>query len=170
MSFASISLEHFNPGGRSWIFSRFGPSGKSLAIAIVRFWCGKVRVKKHYKTRGFGQSTPLMKGVSLHPLIKGVWVVRVVRERRAQRLTFWLRRPCGLVDPREGEGVEKFIPSLSLQFPNAVVLNAVGRRNPQKGAKERKRAQKSAKERFRVKSANNQVKTTRFGNSQKSKE
>ena len=29
MSFVSISLENFNPGGRSWIFSRFGPSGES---------------------------------------------------------------------------------------------------------------------------------------------
>ena len=26
---------------------------------------------------GFGQPTPLIKGVNLHPLIKGVWVVRV---------------------------------------------------------------------------------------------
>ena len=37
--------------------------------------------------------------------------------------------------------------ALSLQFPHAVVLNAVGRRNTQMNAKERKRAQKSAKER-----------------------
>ena len=28
MSFVSISLENFNPGGRSWIFSRVGPFGK----------------------------------------------------------------------------------------------------------------------------------------------
>ena len=54
-------------------------------------------------------------------------------------------------------------PPKYLQFPNAVVLNAVVRRksakkaSPQKSAKERKRAQKSAKERFRVKIANNQV-------------
>ena len=33
----SISIENFNPGGRSWIFSIFGP----LGIAIVRFWCAK---------------------------------------------------------------------------------------------------------------------------------
>ena len=26
-----------------------------------------VELKKHYKTSGFGQSTPLIKGVSLHP-------------------------------------------------------------------------------------------------------
>ena len=56
----------------------------------------------------------------------------------------------------------------ALQFPSAVVLNAVVRRNTQMCAKERKRAQtqvrkraqKGAKERnlrFRVKSANNQV-------------
>ena len=49
-----------------------------------------------------------------------------------------------------------------LQFPNAVVLNAVGRRNTQmhakehkierkrKSAKERKRAQKEAKERLEL--------------------
>ena len=73
--------------------------------------------------------------------------------------------------------------TIRLHFPNAVVLNAVGRRNVQineskkaqtsakerkrksakehkrvqKGAKERKRAQKSAKERFHVKIAHNQV-------------
>ena len=34
-------------------------------------------LKKRYKTRGFGQSTPLIKGVNLTSLIKGVWVVRV---------------------------------------------------------------------------------------------
>ena len=54
---------------------------------------------------------------------------------------------------------------LCLEFPIAVILNAVVRRNTQmsakerkrKSAKERKRAQKGEKERFRVKFANNQV-------------
>ena len=38
----------------------------------------------------------------------------------------------------------------SLQFPSAVLLDAVGRRNAQMSAKERKGAQKSAKERKRA--------------------
>ena len=54
---------------------------------------------------------------------------------------------------------------VSLQFPNAVILNAIGRRNTQMRAKERKRAQtqvrkraqKSAKERFCIKIVNNEV-------------
>ena len=57
-----------------------------------------------------------------------------------------------------------------LQFPNAVVLNAVGRRNTQmrkrKFAKERQKAQRSAKERFCVTFETTRFKTTRFGNSQ----
>ena len=35
------------------------------------------KLKKHYKTSGFGRSAPLVKGVEVHPLIKGVWVVRL---------------------------------------------------------------------------------------------
>ena len=35
-----------------------------------------VGLRMRYKTRGFGQSTPLTKRVSPTPLINGVWVVR----------------------------------------------------------------------------------------------
>ena len=39
---------------------------------------GEGRKKKHFKTRGFGQSAPLIKGAKCHqPLMKWVWVVRV---------------------------------------------------------------------------------------------
>ena len=89
------------------------------------------------------------------------------QEKGAQRQTLRpdiFRWGGGL--PREGVGVKKFGMSLEthgkqtvwrdipLRFPNAVVLNAVGRRNTQmsakerkcKSAKQRKRAQKGAKE------------------------
>ena len=64
---------------------------------------------------------------------------------------------------RDVPGSEKLYASL--QFPNAVILNAVRRRNTQKGTNERKWAQKSAnasprksaKECVHVKFANNQV-------------
>ena len=81
---------------------------------------------------------------------------------RCMFTSLWCRsRPCDSLAMRA--------PLLiTLQFPNAVVLNAVGRRNTQMQTKERKRksakegkgrnsAQKSAKERFSVKIANNQV-------------
>ena len=59
-----------------------------------------------------------------------------------------------LLESRQGDEI--------LKFPNAVVLNVVGRREMQMSGKERKRKNakernKGAKERFRVKIANNQV-------------
>ena len=93
---------------------------------------------------------------------------------------------CGRCDLRCKPCAAKLKSHLNLKFPNAVVLNAVGRRNTQmrakerkwaqkerkrksadernsaqKGAKERKRAQKGAKERSCAK-----LQTTRFENNQ----
>ena len=70
----------------------------------------------------------------------------------------------------EGSAVWSYVNNC-LKFPNAVVLNAVVCRNTQMSKKRaqtqvRKRAQKGAKERFHVKIADNQVETTRLGNSQ----
>ena len=41
-------------------------------------------------------------------------VLLIRKEKRAQRLTFWIRRPRGGVGglPREGVVAEKFVPSL----------------------------------------------------------
>ena len=66
---------------------------------------------------------------------------------------------------RNARNLRPFKNCDNLEFPNAVVLNVVGRRNLQmsaterkrKSAKEPKRAQIVAKARFRVKIANNQV-------------
>ena len=56
------------------------------------------------------------------------------------------------------ECFQAFVYSGMLQFPNAVVLNAMSAKERKRmSTKERKRAEKSAKERFRVKIADNQV-------------
>ena len=81
-------------------------------------------------------------------------------------------------NPNNGRTRTHFAVAPSLQFPNAVVLNAVGRRNAQMRAKdslraqtqERKRAQKGAmKGGKRALPRKKRLQTTRLGNSQPTK-
>ena len=91
--------------------------------------------------------------------------------------TYWMH--LKIQNSHPPPNFRRFDPHLSLKLQNAVVLNAVGRRNTQmsaetrkwaqkhaeerksaraqKSAKELKRAQKIAKERYRVKIADNQL-------------
>ena len=58
----SISIENFNPGGRSWIFSIFGPLGKMLLMIfrlVFSSLFGKNRISQGVEIRGSLISVPL---------------------------------------------------------------------------------------------------------------
>ena len=139
MSFVSISLENFNPGGRSWNVSRFGPSGFRLWHVAgvgfnffrgVGFWtCWFARFNGLSALHGVpltGWQLPdlLEKGKENHPKKTRTFILaeplKFLEKKSESSRRLWLSEiPCWKCFPANFDAAGKFLTNF-LAARNAI--------------------------------------------------